>query len=112
MKRVHDDMNETISNFVQDITDGKNMSASKLAYSPFNELVQSEETDSRPKRAKLSSETKRKAIRGNVIMDKELLSECISKSEICSTCKKSKSKLEFWKINKNNGLHFWKQVKR
>ena len=30
-----DDMNETTSNFVQDITDGKNMSASKLAYSRF-----------------------------------------------------------------------------
>ena len=51
-----------------------------------------------------TSETKSKAIRGNVIMDKELLSECISKSAICSTCKKSKSKLELWKVNKNNGL--------
>ena len=51
-----------------------------------------------------TSETKSKANRGKVTMDKELLSECISKSEICSTCKKSKSKLEFWKVNKNNGL--------
>ena len=51
-----------------------------------------------------TSETKSKANRGKVIMDKELVSECISKSEICSTCKKSKSKLEFWKVNKNNGL--------
>ena len=41
----------------------------KLANSPFNELVQSEETDSAPKRTKTinTSKTKSKAIGGHVI---------------------------------------------
>ena len=84
-----------------DRTAPENMSELKLMNSSFNDFEnEGVSTRSQTRSSGMSSEAHEKA-HGFKLQDAELLSQCLSKSAICSSCRKPSSKLQLFQDNSN-----------